>query len=78
MHWPANVPTEVKRLADELINVLQGHSAEVMGPALCVVCAFALCSIAGHAEDEAALDRVMADLTNLVVKHGAASMKGMH
>jgi len=76
--WPDTVPPDVKRLADELISVLQGHSAEVMGPALSVVFAFVMCSIAGRAEDEASLDQMMADLTSVIVKYGAANMRNVH
>jgi hypothetical protein len=76
--WPANVSPDAKRLADELINVLQGHDAEVMGPALSVVFAFTMCSIAGRAEDQTSLDQMMSDLTSLILKHGAATTRPMH
>jgi len=42
------------------------------------VFAFVMCSIAGRAEDEASLDQMMADLTSVIVKYGAANMRNVH
>jgi hypothetical protein len=78
MRWPASVPNDVQTLANELMAVLEGHSGDVMGPALCMTFAYAVLELGGHADDPAALDRMMADLTALVVRYDAATERDMH
>jgi hypothetical protein len=78
MRWPATVPTDVQTLANELMAVLEGHSGDVMGPALCMTFAYTMLELGGQADDPSALDRMMADLTRLVVAHGAATERQTH
>jgi len=70
--WPKDTPADVQALADELVAVLKGHDAEVVGPAIAITFAFVILSLAERADDMAAVDRMTADITELVTRYGAA------
>jgi hypothetical protein len=53
MRWPANVPQDVRQLADEVFDVLHGHDSDIVGPAIGIVFAFTILSLADRADDVA-------------------------
>jgi hypothetical protein len=72
MQWPANTPTDIKQLADEIFDVLHGHDSDIIGPTIGIVFGFTILSLANRADDVAMVDKMMADVRELVVRYGAA------
>ena len=73
-----NAPAEVKALADELIAFLNNHARAIIGPALSMVFAFTILELGGCAEDMAKLSEILRDISTLVTKYGAASVRHTH
>jgi hypothetical protein len=64
--WPKDTPDDVRRLADTLAAVLQGHSGQVAGPATAFVFAYLIAELGG-----ADVGDVVRDVGALACKHGA-------
>jgi len=78
MDWPKDASDDVKRLANQLIGILNQHDAEVVGPAIGITFGFTICELGGCADDVRAVDRMMADVRALVIKYGAAVVQSQH
>jgi hypothetical protein len=70
--WPSDAPTDVKTLAHKVIDILAGHDAAVVGPAIGMAFGFVILELADRADDVAEVDRMMEDVRKLVLKYGAA------
>jgi hypothetical protein len=73
MRWPAiDAPADVKALGKKLIAVMEGYDPTTIGPAISVVFGYVVLELADKADDMSAVDRMMADVRALVLRHGAA------
>jgi hypothetical protein len=70
--WPGDAPDDVKALARKVLDVLKGHDADVVGPAIGLSFAFVVLELGDGADDEAQVDRMMQDVRAICLKYGAA------
>jgi len=59
-------------LIERLMAVLEGERGDVIGPALCLTCAFEMCRMAGRGDDAVAIEALVNDLGQLALNYHAA------
>jgi hypothetical protein len=59
-------------LVDKLMRVLEGERGDVIGPALCLTCAFEMCRMGGHGNDSVMIEQLVNELGKLAIKYDAA------
>jgi hypothetical protein len=72
MRFPGDAPEDVKALARKVIDLLAGHDADVVGPAIGLSFGFVILELGNRVDDMAQVDRMMEDVRKLVLKYGAA------
>jgi hypothetical protein len=70
--WPSDAPEDVKTLAKKVIDILAGHDADVVGPAIGMAFGFVILELGDGADDVAQVDRMMEDVRRIVLKYNAA------
>ena len=72
MRFPGDAPEDVKTLAKKVIDILAGHDADVVGPAIGMAFGFVILELGDGADDVAQVDRMMEDVRQICLKYNAA------
>jgi hypothetical protein len=68
----------VKALADELIAIVNRYDSRIAGPAVSMLFSFVILECAGRGSDMAALSAILADVSQIITRYGAAIPRHAH
>lgn len=73
VNWPDGTPDDVRRLADALVAVLEGHGGQLVGSAIALVFACVVAELG-----DAPLEQVVSDVGQIAFRHGAFKPRPRH